>query len=314
MALAQICDLIDVIFEPSKHKLDLAIIQNKLILVEKILQLTSLTVNAANVKHCILNDQVEMFYLLSAKLNQKQNYVEIAAGHGSIKIFTDLFNRGISAEEQEDAFFAAVDNNHLSIIKFLLDHGQDVHEMYDFAIRNTSSIPIVELLLEHGADINAIPPERLEEYTALHNAIKNKNNELVVFLLDHGADINLISFPHNAINIACLYNKDIIKLLIERGADLNCKCYETPLTILATLDHNVSLIKLLLDHGANIDLINLNGQNTLHVAAYWGNIAVVKLLIERGAKLNVKDWSGDTALEIARSRGHLSIVRLLSRS
>ena len=51
-------------------------------------------------------------------------------------------------------------------------------------------------------------------------------------------------------------------------------------------------------------------ETALMWAAHFGHTDVVKLLLDHGAKVNVKMASGETALMRAASRGHAAIVEL----
>ena len=74
---------------------------------------------------------------------------------------------------------------------------------------------------------------------------------------------------------------EIVKYLVERGADYNCK--------------------------------DNNNVTPLYFAAYKGHIEIVKYLVERGADVNCKDNNNDTPLYVAAANGHTEIVKYLIR-
>ncbi|RYP08517.1 hypothetical protein DL764_001848 [Monosporascus ibericus] len=80
--------------------------------------------------------------------------------------------------------------------------------------------------------------------------------------------------------------------------------------LLTYKSHEV-IVRLLLDHGADVNLVDLNGWTALHTAALQGHETIMKLLLEKGADINVKDCNGRTALHIASSQGHDVVTRWL---
>ena len=77
--------------------------------------------------------------------------------------------------------------------------------------------------------------------------------------------------------------------------------------------HNYgSIVALLLDSGANLDLrTTYHGRTALHWAAWHGHESVVQQLLGRGADIAARDQRRCTALHLAASGGHLPILRTL---
>jgi ankyrin repeat protein len=53
-------------------------------------------------------------------------------------------------------------------------------------------------------------------------------------------------------------------------------------------------VRLLCEHGANVNSKNSNGCTPLHIAAFYGHVSVVKCLSELGAKIDEKNNDGAT--------------------
>ena len=53
------------------------------------------------------------------------------------------------------------------------------------------------------------------------------------------------------------------------------------------------------------------GGTALHFAAMEGHAAMTRLLVDHGAALNVQDGDGDTALHLAAHEGKIEVVRFL---
>eukprot|EP00944_MAST-04C_sp_MAST-4C-sp1_P012559 g12559.t1 len=105
---------------------------------------------------------------------------------------------------------------------------------------------------------------------------------------------------------------DIVKLLLEQGADPNKKNKYgiTPLHQAAREGHT-EVCKLLLEKGADPNKAKNNGSTPLHWAAYDGHTEVAKLLLDKGADPNIANKWGLTPLHYAADKGHTEVVKLL---
>ena len=64
-------------------------------------------------------------------------------------------------------------------------------------------------------------------------------------------------------------------------------------------DDRVACIKLLIDAGANLEAVDLNGHTPLQFAANFANAEIVSLLLDAGANVNAVSDLGSTALHLA---------------
>ena len=92
---------------------------------------------------------------------------------------------------------------------------------------------------------------------------------------------------------------DIVKLLIEHGADLNTQndFLQTGLSKAAVMGCSFGVVRFLVEIGAEIDHRNINGTTPLMSAAFGAHINITEFLLSKGAKLNSKDKDGETALD-----------------
>ncbi|KAK7440415.1 hypothetical protein VKT23_017053 [Stygiomarasmius scandens] len=214
-----------------------------------------------------------------------------ASRYGHIDVVKLLIDKGADANAVVDiqlsgeyfasktALCAATRGKHTNVVELLIQRGADVNSCSPLsdAIQG-GELDIIKLLIQEGAGISD------EDGTALHVATGTYNVKLniVQFLLDQGADVSARrDFDNNTpLQRAAFWGEDaILKLLIERGADVNAEG-------------------------------GLYG-NALQTAAYWGRLGAVKLLIAEGANINATAGEEGTALEAAASRCHLEVVKYL---
>lgn len=72
----------------------------------------------------------------------------------------------------------------------------------------------------------------------------------------------------------------------------------------ASLTGNAAVARVLIEHGASVNLTNADGQTPLILAALGGHEELITALLEAGADVNAKTPHGLTALEIANSQKH----------
>jgi len=136
---------------------------------------------------------------------------------------------------------------------------------------------------------------------------------IVRYLVEHGADINK-GDGSTPLHLACEKgHKNIVKYLVEHGADINNKgerCGWTPLQY-ACYYGNENIAKYLIEHGADINKTNNYGSTPLHFACEKGHKNIVKYLVEHGADINKTDDKHKPPLFYAYENGHYYIVRYL---
>lgn len=147
----------------------------------------------------------------------------------------------------------------------------------------------------------------------LHEAALKGHKQIVELLIAKGADVNIKNIDGiTPIFLAAVNdNKDVIELLIAKGAEVNviARMGVTPLHY-AALWGRVGSAKLLIEKGANVNA-DSKAVTPLHLAAQGGKEDVVKLLIEKGADVNAKNLNSASALYLASSKGHMKIAGLL---
>ena len=113
---------------------------------------------------------------------------------------------------------------------------------------------------------------------------------------------------------------DIVRLLLDAGADVHAKGTETGFSALhCAVAHppiveanGVKLIEMLLARGADVDVKSFGGETPLMFAAWFNNGGAVRFLIKKGARMDVADRLGRTARDMALMKGNKSIAVLLT--
>ena len=77
-------------------------------------------------------------------------------------------------------------------------------------------------------------------------------------------------------------NLEILRLLIEKGVDVNLIDGEwTPLTRAIDFD-KIDMVKILIENGANLNLLGTNIWSSIQQAISKDNLEILRLLIEKG--------------------------------
>ena len=209
-------------------------------------------------------------------------------------------------------------------VRVLVRHGADVNVRSDslrsplmVAARRPGASNIVRYLLDHGANPNP-NAKPTSESSPLMEALTSGDDAIVKLLIARGA--NAEATADLGLSLALTTDcKEGFDLLTQRITDK--QVYTLALQASANLADAKS-IRVLLDHGADVNAYDPTGRTALMYAAISDMIPVdvVKLLIERGADVNAKSKhakSGDTGLsvlDIARLNGNTAVADLLVKS
>ena len=154
----------------------------------------------------------------------------------------------------------------------------------------------------------------------LHDAARDGDNATLARLLSAGADANAeADGGWTPLMLATMGgNVDGARALLDAGADPNlgeadqgpplCAAAMTPL---APVGDETAILRLLVERGARVDILNGAGMTPLMYAAREGNLARATFLIRKGADVNHRDARQWTPLRFAASSGNADVVRLL---
>lgn len=106
---------------------------------------------------------------------------------------------------------------------------------------------------------------------------------------------------------------ELVRIEIEKGADVNEADFMLGLPLMiAARDNHVAIAEALVNHGANVNGMDISG-SALHSATYAGNAAMVEFLISKGADVNAAPDGVITPLHHAAANDHIYIIKLLIR-
>jgi ankyrin repeat protein len=138
---------------------------------------------------------------------------------------------------------------------------------------------------------------------AAHFGSRMVGNSTIEFKYEYGIALQAAAWVEHL---------DVVKLLLDQGADVNVQGgeYGTALQA-AALGGYLDVIKLLLDQGADVNVQGDRYGTALQAAAWGEHLDVVKLLLDQGADVNVQGGRCGTALQAAAWGEHLDVVKLL---
>lgn len=196
----------------------------------------------------------------------------------------------------------AARNGNLNEIKAMVSTGANVNVNFPHytplsAASFNDHKEVVDYLIAQGAIVNST--NFFGGTTPLYWAIRGDNKEIIKLLLDKGADINVITSEGRLISQA--RSPEALQVLLDKGVELNVAGDKRPPLHVAAYHGNLELVRALLEHGAQPNVLNSWGATPLHEAARSeeANPEIAALLIKHGANVNAEDSGGGTPLHTA---------------
>lgn len=117
------------------------------------------------------------------------------------------------------------------------------------------------------------------------------------------------------LGLACYFGHlDIVKFLIEHGADVNkasSNAFRVAPLHSSTAISNFEITEYLLRNGADVNVKQQSGVTPLHSAAHNGQPKIVQLLIDYGSDINAITSDGKTPFDMATEKGYHETAELL---
>ncbi|KAL6788157.1 ankyrin repeat-containing domain protein [Trichoderma sp. SZMC 28012] len=267
-------------------------------------------------------------------------------GHENILLIEKGANMEAMDSNNDTPLILAIKSGQKNLIIHLIHRGADIEAMgFDYqtplfiAIKSRQR-DIINALIDKHVNINRVT---LNDYTPLMLAIENGDSDTASLLIENGAFVEGIRRPSSTSTsgkgksrkrksksspFACATSiggksplifavakgkKDVVKMLIDKGANLEARCSnnrETAL-IIAAQEGRTSIIRILLENDAKIEARDVLGTTPLNWAASFGHQDAVKLLLAMKANIEARNNLGHTPLTNAALLGRKDTVQLL---
>lgn len=182
----------------------------------------------------------------------------------------------------------------ISLVKVLVEAGADIHTHNEGRMSPISAAAeakrddVVRYLMKSGANI--------QDSFVLKAFVQQGYNEWVIEALNNGYGAGQPYKLGNLLLDAILKNNLVIaQMLLEKGANPNGNVHFNAFYNAKS----TAAVELLVQAGADIHCVDVQGQNALHKAAKEGQVAVAKALVAQGCTV-LADLQGNLPLHLIR--------------
>jgi len=214
-----------------------------------------------------------------------------------------------NAENRPPLYDACIRNN-AAAVEVLIANGADVHDRdqhfmtpLHWAVRGflVETPEALAVLIAAGADVAATD---INGMSPLHHASQREKSGAVRLLLEAGAPMTTDKKGRTPLMLACgrrRYRGDVVKTLIEFGADVNQKNdTDTPLSLAARHGH-YNCVEALIDAGADVAKDIGSPDSPLYLACKHNHSGCADFLIRAGIPVN-RRWPHGSLLSLACKR------------
>ncbi len=165
---------------------------------------------------------------------------------------------------------------------------------------------IARLLVQRGAELNVFEACAVGEWPRVKALVEQQPELVNAYAPDGFQPLGLAAF---------FGHTDIAEYLLQKGSDVNSPSHN-PMRVMplhsAIANRHAGIVRLLVDHGANVNATQADDFTPLHEAAQNGLLDVTQWLIDRGANANPRlSSSGKTPLTLAVEHKHEDVAELL---
>lgn len=237
----------------------------------------------------------------------KYQPVHLAVRHNQPKILTLLVNKGVDVNSKDLWGYAPL---HYGAF---MDDKENVQEL-------------AKILFERGANINQKIESPVIQFAPLHLAALNGHADFVQLLIQNSADVNLQdnngATPLWYAVYSPVESRDIVRGLINAKADVNylndhdvakdpSYSFGQPALVLAISLRKFDTADILLQNGANIEIVGQEGETPLLVAVENNDLDAVSLLVKHGANPSNKGKRDKGPIDLAMEKGYSKVLDAL---
>ncbi|XP_067660035.1 ankyrin-3-like [Haliotis asinina] len=258
--------------------------------------------------------------------DDKQTILHMACEEGHSEIVKYIIRENVvningRDDEGKTPVLLAAEQGYLDIVILLEGKGADLSVVDDWGenilhmLTVEGQLNLAIYLLTQKNVVQNINKKSLTGRTPVMVAALCGQRDLFDILVKYGADLTLVDTDGNSIlHLACEGTVDIVKYLLSNTVvDINARGHlnRTPVLIAAEWG-NIETFELLMKQGADMLLVDDDGNGVLLLAVRGGNVDLVQhILVNRIVDITAKNKYGLNAIEIAKESNHNSVYNSL---